>query len=98
MSTAVRKVVPGAVYVHYKGGRYLALGVARNSEAREQLLVVYVSLSNGKVWSRPLLTHGVDSWCDGLQWPDKVIRQRFEIEADLPEQDLLSLRALWEGT
>lgn len=46
---------PG-IYLHYKGKRYLALGVARHSETLEYF-VVYVNLYDneaGQMWVRPL--------------------------------------------
>jgi len=46
---------PG-IYRHYKGKKYLALGVAKHSETLEEL-VVYVSLyenETSQIWVRPL--------------------------------------------
>ena len=44
------------VYQHYKGGKYLVLGVAKHSETLEDL-VVYVTLyenERASMWVRPL--------------------------------------------
>lgn len=43
------------IYEHFKGNRYLVLGVAKHSET-EELMVVYVDLyenENGQMWVRP---------------------------------------------
>lgn len=52
MSDAIRL----GVYQHYKGNKYLVLGVATHSETKEQL-VVYVTLYDNDLahlWVRPL--------------------------------------------
>ncbi|NCS97602.1 MAG: DUF1653 domain-containing protein [Candidatus Pacebacteria bacterium] len=44
-------------YQHYKGGKYLVLGVAKHSETKEDL-VVYVTLYENdmaSMWVRPLV-------------------------------------------
>ena len=41
------------LYRHFKGGYYLLVCYAID-EATGEVLVVYQSLSDGKVWSRPL--------------------------------------------
>lgn len=46
---------PG-IYQHYKGNKYIALGVAKHSETLEEL-VVYITLydnEQSKIWVRPL--------------------------------------------
>jgi len=51
----MRKFVPGQ-YRHYKGKKYLALGLAKHSETLEDL-VVYISLyenETSQLWVRPL--------------------------------------------
>lgn len=48
--------VPSGVYRHYKGKKYLVLGVAKHSETLEEL-VVYITLyenESGPLWVRPL--------------------------------------------
>ena len=42
----------GKTYVHYKGNRYIVLGIAKHSETLEDM-VVYKSLSTGDIWVRP---------------------------------------------
>lgn len=39
-------------YRHFKGKEYTALGIAEHTENNE-LLVIYVSNEDGKVWARP---------------------------------------------
>lgn len=51
----MRKLETG-VYQHYKGGKYLVLGVAKHSETKEDV-VVYVTLYENdmaSMWVRPL--------------------------------------------
>lgn len=51
----MRKFNPGQ-YRHYKGKKYLALGLAKHSETLEDL-VVYISLyenETSQLWVRPL--------------------------------------------
>ena len=40
-------------YRHFKGGEYEVIGIAKNSETLEDL-VVYKSLDKGGIWARPL--------------------------------------------
>lgn len=50
------KTLELGMYQHYKGGKYLVLGVAKHSETKEDL-VVYVSLYENDMsnfWVRPL--------------------------------------------
>ncbi len=42
----------GDTYQHYKGGLYRIVGVATHSETGESL-VVYESLPEGSLWTRP---------------------------------------------
>jgi hypothetical protein len=90
------QVALGVVHIHYKGGRYMPLGLARNSERREQKVVVYMSLDHGTAWVRPLQTPNEDSWQDMLKWPDGKERKRFTPEYMLSAQDKATLAACWE--
>lgn len=50
------KTLELGTYQHYKGGKYLVLGVAKHSETKEDL-VVYVTLYDNdmaSMWVRPL--------------------------------------------
>jgi hypothetical protein len=40
------------IYKHYKGGRYLLLHIATHVDTQE-ILIVYKSLSDNKIWCRP---------------------------------------------
>ncbi len=44
---------PSGIYRHYKGGIYEVLTVARHTESGEDL-VIYRSVTNQKIWARPL--------------------------------------------
>ena len=52
---------------HFKGGRYLVLHVALNEKDGEAL-VVYVSLTDGVIWARPLC-----EWDDGLDYEGREV-------------------------
>lgn len=67
-------------YRHYKGGTYTLLHVARLSEAREQVVAVYVSHVRGTVWVRPWKMFN-----EPVLWPDGVMRPRFTPFADAPD-------------
>lgn len=50
----LNEIVPGLVVTHYKaGGTYDVLGIARDSEDRARLLVLYYSRGVGCIWARP---------------------------------------------
>lgn len=57
---------PG-LYIHYKEGLYKALFLATdsNSPSKDRLLVIYVSLSTGVIFSRPLYNED-SSWSDEI--------------------------------
>lgn len=51
----MKKLTPG-YYRHYKGKKYLVLGLAKHSETLEPL-VIYISLyenETSQIWARPL--------------------------------------------
>jgi hypothetical protein len=59
------------IYQHYKGKKYLVLGVARHTETAE-LLVVYVSLyehEESQLWVRPLAMFTDEVEVDGKSQP-----------------------------
>ena len=59
------------VYRHYKGGKYLVLGMAKHSETKEDL-VVYVTLYENdmaSMWVRPLAMFLEIIDVDGKQIP-----------------------------
>lgn len=47
------KIRPGEVYRHYKGNKYLVYTVATHTE-NQKSYVVYESLTDGRMWVRPL--------------------------------------------
>ena len=72
-------------YRHYKGRKYVMLMVAETHEHNGDEDVVYLSLSNGKIVTRPYRkdSRNQNSWLDPVCWPDGVFRQRFT--PDIPE-------------
>lgn len=69
---------PG-LYRHYRGGLYRLLFVAETHHHNGDLDAVYVSLSTGKLVTRPYArdSRNDDSWTDVVEWPDGQWRQRF---------------------
>lgn len=63
-------------YRHFKGGFYCVLFDAFTSDMER--VVVYVSLQDGQIWTRPL-----DDWNQRVTWPDGRLRRRF-IREDAP--------------
>lgn len=58
-------------YQHYKGGKYLVLGVAKHSETKEDL-VVYITLYENdmaSMWVRPLAMFTEKVMVDGKSVP-----------------------------
>lgn len=46
--------LPLGRYVHYKGGEYEVIGVARHSETDERVVVYRPLYGEGALWVRPL--------------------------------------------
>lgn len=67
--------VPGT-YLHYKGGLYIALHLARHHDG-EGHFVVYVCTKLGTINVREWDTPGKDSWLDYVEHEGKTV-QRFE--------------------
>lgn len=47
-------VKPGDVLEHYKGGQYAVLAVCYNEANRKEMIVSYISLEDGRAWTREL--------------------------------------------
>ncbi len=65
-------IIIGAIYRHYKGGRYLVLNIAKHTETGEDM-VVYENIDNHLIWTRPI------SMWNNIIDKEKNIK-RFEIE------------------
>lgn len=66
----MRKFIPG-YYQHFKGKKYLALGIAKHSETLDPL-VIYISLyenETSQIWARPLKLFMEDVALDGKTIP-----------------------------
>ena len=59
------------IYKHYKGGEYQLLYVAKNEKDQKET-VVYKSLSDNKIWTRPL-----SQWIELIEMDEKSVK-RFE--------------------
>lgn len=47
-------IIKGGIYEHFKGNRYHVLGIAHNSETREDMVVYRALYGEAEVWVRPL--------------------------------------------
>lgn len=59
------------VYQHYKGNKYLVMGIAKHSETLEKM-VVYVTLyenEESKLWVRPLAMFLEEVEYEGVKQP-----------------------------
>lgn len=59
---------PGERYQHYKGFIAEVIAVGRLSEQRDQIMVVYRSLSRGHIWIRPL-----GMWSEYVEWSSPTV-------------------------
>lgn len=58
----------GKIYKHFKGNRYEVIAIAKHSENLSDL-VIYKSLSDGKIWARP-----VEMWNEMVDKERKIYR------------------------
>jgi hypothetical protein len=65
-------------YQHYKGGLYEVIGLARHSETLEEL-VIYRSLSDGKLWVRPKTIFLENVRVDGKQIPRFTCQEQDDV-------------------
>lgn len=57
------EIIPGVTYIHYKGGNYRVLTIARDSEDPDREIVVYESLSECKGFpAGTRWTRGIDDF------------------------------------
>lgn len=49
-----RTIQPGQIWKHFKGGLYIVIGVARNSETMEDEVIYKDMYGLGQLWARPL--------------------------------------------
>ena len=68
---AVKTIPPGR-YRHFKGREYEVLGIARNSETEEAMVVYRALYGEGGLWVRP-----ADMWNEIVE-RDGIRRRRFE--------------------
>lgn len=59
---------PG-LYVHYKGGRYRVVGLARHSETLEPLVVYEALYGEGGLWVRPAAMFTEEVTIAGVRQP-----------------------------
>jgi hypothetical protein len=69
---AVPDLVSPGRYRHFKGGEYIVVGVARDSETKAEMVVYHPSGNPADLWVR-----SVQMWNEMVE-RDGVRRQRFE--------------------
>lgn len=50
----MRKVHVNHIYQHYKGDKYIVLGVGKHSETLEEHVIYRALYGDGQVWVRPM--------------------------------------------
>jgi hypothetical protein len=81
---------PGAGYRHHKGGTYIVRCIARMSEKRDEIAVVYWSVGRQELWVRPL-----GMFTEHVDWPDGRRRPRFTRADRIEDDELVELEKLW---
>lgn len=74
----MREIMVNRVYRHFKGGYYLVLDVANNSETGEKYVVYRSLYGKGELWVRPL--DMFLSKVDQAKYPDIEQKYRFELQ------------------
>lgn len=75
------EAMPGCIYWHYKGGKYVVVGLATtHNHVEDELDVIYVSLTHGTLVTRPPYkdARDQDAWTDQFMWCDSVSLSRRE--------------------
>ena len=49
----MREIKIGRVYRHFKGDKYLVMGVAKHSETKEEMVLYKQLYGKGELWVRP---------------------------------------------
>lgn len=57
------------IYQHYKGNRYLLVGIANHSETLEKLVIYKALYGEGELWARPLDIFLENVEIDGVKIP-----------------------------
>lgn len=76
----MRTLKIGAVYRHFKGGRYAVEGTARDSETGETLVLYRALYGAGELWARPM--SAFLSEVDRKKYPAAGQAYRFEEEPE----------------
>ena len=53
------------IYRHFKGNKYEVVGIARNSETLENMVVYRALYGDGELWVRPVSMWNEKVECDG---------------------------------
>lgn len=73
-----RIIMPGKVYRHFKGNRYLVLCIAMHTETLEDMVVYQDVTDNSKIYARPY--DMFNSFVDKVKYPNVQQTYRFEEE------------------
>ena len=71
----MRRIKVGKKYKHFKGGIYKVIAIAKHTETEEDL-VIYINISNGKIWARPY--EMFNDLLDNKKNPEVMQKYRFE--------------------
>lgn len=72
----IHSIVLNGVYKHFKGNRYIVIGIGTHTETHEEL-VIYKD-KDGRIWLRPLSMF--TSKVDKEKYPNATQEYRFELE------------------
>ena len=82
------EILNGKVYRHFKGGFVLVIAIAKHSD-RNEIVVVYKGLNNGKIYARPL-----ESFVDTIKDANGDVQPRFRLATDEEVEKLLYKREI----
>jgi hypothetical protein len=87
------------IFRHYKGGKYILLFVAETHHHNGDLDAVYVSMTTGKIVTRPYKrdSRNDDSWTDVIEWPDGEHRMRFVDDNPILDKVFVCVRCKGDG-
>ena len=66
----------GSIYRHYKGGRYIIIGIGMHTETSEEMVIYSPINDKNKIWIRPL-----KMWNEIVDEENNI--KRFEIDGQI---------------
>jgi hypothetical protein len=74
----MRKLKIGGIYKHFKGDKYLVLGVVRHSETKEEMVLYRQLYGEGELWVRPKAMFLEE--VDRKKYPNVKAKYRFTLQ------------------